>query len=534
MSEERKMILKMLSEGTINAEEAVKLLNAIGVPEAEKRPRHKVDRPKFRESHRKSPRRGKHYVDRDDIDSDNIKRSIRDARVASKEALQSVKESVHEAIEESRKALSETVRNRKLESNIDRVRGIDEGLAEEWQEAEIEFEMAKEMHSKVQAFSDEITELNDFMDEIAELKDNGELTPEEAQQQVDETIEKMKALRSKKDKIAKESKQRSEKAQERILEVRRRCKDLGISFDNNVNINEEINEQLQNVGEVIQKATSQIGPMINKIFDGFGISGFEGYEVKEEVTWVPESDQDNVVLNVDLQNGGIRIYGDEKRDNILIVLRKKIRSAKENVDRVAREIVDVKCASNIVSIEVKRRFNNRHTVSADIYLPTRYLYDCNLKSTNGRISIIDLTGKAWLLSTTNGRIEVKDSKADHIKAGSTNGSLKFNVHANDMELSASNGSIRYYVPELATGKVNILTTNGTVRIYTPDKLNATIDAHTRMGKVRVHDGWNINSSIKKTVGHSLNGRTVGFDEDSPQLNIVAKTTNGSVKIIEEE
>ncbi|QOR34258.1 DUF4097 family beta strand repeat protein [Clostridium sp. 'deep sea'] len=531
MSEERKMILNMLSEGKISVEEATKLLNALGEnkPDEDK----KSDNKKYDDdhgAHKKSKKNSYEF----DFDNDDFKKSIREAKLASKEAMRSVKDNVKEAIEESRKALSETLKNRKLNSNIDQLRSVNSTLANEWEEAEGEFEEAKGLHEEVQGLADEIKELNDYLGEIDDLRTGKELSDEEAKDQLAETQEKLKDLMAKKEVLLNEAKEKSERAQNRILEVRRRCKDLNIHFDNNAKVEDEIANQFQNVGEVISQATSQIGPMISKLIDGFSFSGFDGYEVKEEFTFSPEKQHENVTLNINLQNGAIRVVGEDDRDNILVKVRKKVKCAKEHIEEVAADLLDIRCAGNIVNLEVKRKFNNRHTVSVDMFVPKKYMYDCYLKSTNGRIKIADIEGKAWLLSTSNGKIVVEEGKVEKIKAASSNGSLQIEVNAQETDLVTSNGSIRLYLPQNAYGSAKLITSNGSIKVFAGELTNACFNAKTSMGTIKVDNNWHISNSQTRSMKKSMSAATKGFDETKPYLDIVAKTSNGSIKVLDED
>ena len=530
MSEERKMILNMLSEGKISVDEATQLLNAVG--EKQKEPKKAKRHDDDHGAHR-TRRKEKFEFE---FDTNDFKKSVREAKLASKEAMELVKDNVREAIEESRKALSETLRNRKLSNNIDKLREVDEGLAGEWEEAEGEFEEAKGMHEEVQGLAEEIQELNNYFGEIAEMKSEEELSEEEAKELTEETKEKLRGLMEKKEELLKEAKTMSERAQNRILEVRRRCKDLDIKFDNKSKVEGDIEDQFKNVGEVISQATSQIGPMINKLIDGFNFTGFggDGYVVNEEFTFTPENTQENVTLNTNLQNGAIRIIGDDDRDSILVKVRKNVKGSKDKAEEIAANLLDVKCAGNIVNLEVKQRFNNRHSVSVDMYVPKYLMYDCYLKSTNGRIKINDIQGKAWLLSTSNGKITVSNGKVEKIKAASSNGSLRIDVDAIESDIVTSNGSIRLYLQDSAHGNARLTTTNGSIKIYANNLANACLNAKTSMGNIKVDDNWNISNSQKRSMKKTLAANTKGFDESKPHLNIVAKTSNGSIKVLDDE
>ncbi len=507
MSEEKKMILEMVSEGKITAKEAVELLKAV----------------------KEEPVKIKKEIKGESDLKSNIEREVRsslsEAKNAGKEALKTVKESVQKALEENKVAINQTG-NYKAKQNIEKVAQIDEELAKEYREAEEEFEEAKNGFNSVEKLKKIIEEIEE---KIIVYNKKDELTDHEK-----ETLKELKLnlveISGKKERLHQEAKQLSVNAQEKMLEVRKKIKEKGINLDE-IRLDSQSDETLD-VSEVISKATSQIGPLVNQILESFNIGIGEGHLVVESFNWTPENENENVVLNTNLQNGSVKIYKDENRDQIYVKLNKKIKAEKEKVEEIANGLVKVSQAGNIISIEVEKKFSNRHSVSAEIYLPTGYIYDCNLKSVNGSIKLYDVSGDAFLISTTNGKIVIEGGKANHIKAGSTNGSLRCSAVAKEVNLNAANGSIRHYIKEVERSDIDLSTVNGSIRAYlTVDKCTS-VNAKSSVGSVKVLNGeWTILQEKKGRLGNSIIAVQKDCNFETAPIKINAKTTHGSIKVI---
>ncbi len=508
MNEERKMILQMVADGKISSSEAVELLNAI------------KDKPK-QSSESSSYSNFKESIERE------VKSSLSDAKIAGKEALKTVKESVQKALEENKAAIKKTGQS-KTDQNIEKVAQIDENLAKEYKLAEEEFQNAKASFKSVEVLRQTMKQLED---KITNLNEKENLSDQE-QAALRELKSKLIETSGKKDRLNQEAKQMSASAQEKMLEVRKKIKEKGINLEDIKVVRDDDSLDLD-IGEVITKATSQIGPLVNQILDTFNIGG-EGHQVVESFNWSPQNIDENVVINTNLQNGSVKIYNDDERDQIYVKLNKKIKADEDKVKEIADNLVKVKQAGNIISIEVEKQFSNRHSVSAEIYLPNKYKYDCNLKSVNGSIKLNEVNGDAFLISTTNGRIVINDGCASHIQAGSTNGSIKCSAKAKEVKLNASNGSIKHYINNVEQSNVDLSTINGSVKAYVSVDQCTAVNAKSSVGSVKVVDGeWSIIEEKKSRIGNSLIAVQKDCDFSSAPIKISAKTTHGSIKVIQE-
>jgi DUF4097 and DUF4098 domain-containing protein YvlB len=128
------------------------------------------------------------------------------------------------------------------------------------------------------------------------------------------------------------------------------------------------------------------------------------------------------------------------------------------------------------------------------------------RATNGTIRIEDATG-AVTLHTTNGRIAC-DAADAVVSAGATNGPIEFHG-------------------TLAAGQSAFETINGRVTLKLPEGLAFHLDARTSNGKVATD--FDVDGE-RDRKGKRLVGR-VGHD---PKVNLKVRTTNGNIRISEDD
>ncbi len=513
MSEERKMILKMVEEGKITPEQGVELLKAV------------KDETKNEEEKRSTVGdQIKRELDESFKEANSeLRSSLSEAKIIGKEALKTLKESVQQALEESKQAIKESGVSLSSEK-MDELSEVDEELAKEWKKAEEDFSYAKKKFNQVERLKEEIVSIEE---QISSLNEKG--NPEEVELR-QELKKHLVELSGKKERMLEEARQVASVAEEKMIAVRKKAKEQGVSLESAPS--EKPSGESTDLEEIITKATSQIGPLVTSIMESFSFGG-DGHLVVEKFDWVPDSEDENVVINTNLQNGSVKIYQDDDIEQIHVKLNKRVKADKERVSEIAKNLVKVKQAGNIISIEVEKRFSNRHSVSAEIYLPEKYKYDCNLKSVNGSITLEEVVGDAFLISTTNGKIVIKDSAAKIIQAGSTNGSIRCEASAKKVDLRTSNGSIRHFITEKTKGEMNLSTVNGSVRVYLESDECASVVAKSKVGSIKLDGEWIILRQIKGRVGNDLVAHQKGCDLETADIKITATTSQGSIKIIEE-
>jgi len=487
---ERQMILEMLADGKIEVSEALELLKAVGESQVAS-----------------SNQRGSSEQAQEPDTTQGVNATPVDTQKIVAEKVTQIKEATSQ---------------------------IKKELANEWEKAEAELRSVKETYRRA----------NDLEREIENIQEDN--LDDEQEQDTFDKEQMIKDMQAQKEELVKAAKEQAQSAQEQMLEVRRRIKEKGYEIGEIVNkdlmpemqrtanVAQDVAQQFgDTIGDTIEEITSKIGPFIDQFVSGISFGGFEGHEVVRETTWQPENDGDLIDLNAQVQNGQVIVYGVTDRKDIGIKLEMKIRASEGQIEEIADGLVSIMHQGNQLNVEVVRKFNTMHRVNVTLLVPVDRIYNCNLQSVNGKVIIDNLQGGDWFLKTANGRIIVGKAQAKQIDATSSNGSLRFNAQAEVLNLSASNGTIKYYPPQGAYGLVNLQTRNGGIRINGEPGINAIIDGSTKTSKVKLNDNWQTISSNKSKVGHKLSAASVDFDPTLPHLKITASTKNGSVKIIDD-
>lgn len=559
MSEERKMILQMLKEGKITADEAVKLLEALG----EKAPAsHEMAAPRVR--HRPRPQRpSRPSLDFDEVGFDSLRREIqsavaeavRAAKVASKEAIEEAKESVREAMKESRKTLREAAREVHRIKNVHKHREFDledeeelEGRLEEI-ETEIEEELDEELEAlqeQFEAAEEKFEEAKELMSEAKEMKERAKELFQQAEEEDDEEhrqdlLEEARELEREADSLMPKAQSLAREAEMAMLKARREAKERGLKISSQVTrkVNSALgkighsNTNAASIGKVIGQVTSQIGPIIASTFKNMRFGDSNTFELKNEMTLKFEDLNQPAKVNVSLQNGHIEIGTHDDSDAVRIVLHKKIRgvTSEERAKEIANNLVEMGVTDNLLSIEGQRKFGGRHVVNVSISLPARGKYELNLSTINGKITCENVNSTDITAVSTNGKIIVRGGSADSVRAATTNGKVIADVMCNDINLNTTNGNIVCTLRDAAKGKSNLGTVNGNVRLYLEPQVKFELEAKTHMGKIKAElSDAEIIDEVKKFGISRLKARSSNI-EGEECVRIKATTTHGGIKVL---
>ncbi|HUS11902.1 MAG TPA: hypothetical protein VMZ30_15660, partial [Pyrinomonadaceae bacterium] len=167
-------------------------------------------------------------------------------------------------------------------------------------------------------------------------------------------------------------------------------------------------------------------------------------EIKEQT--LPASD---ATIAVDgMMNGGVSIKGWERNE---ILLRARIQSAapsQAEADELARQIRVETAGSKIFASGPKNRTDAWWSVSYEIFVPRRS--NLSLKTNNGGISIVDVTGRLEF-SALNGGVNLKRIGGS-VKGSTTNGGLNVELSGDRwdgeaMDVSTTNGGVSVSIPE---------------------------------------------------------------------------------------
>ena len=163
------------------------------------------------------------------------------------------------------------------------------------------------------------------------------------------------------------------------------------------------------------------------------------------------------------------------------------------------------------------------SVSARIRVPEGTTV--RLRSTNGALKVVGVEGPVDG-QTDNGSIDVK-SATGRVSLASHNGSISLAATDVVVSVEGSNGSIDFR-GTLASGKSSFSTQNGRVTLRFPTSQDFRLDARSSNGKVT--SDFDLDDRRVSKKSRSLIG-TVGY---SPQAEVKVRTSNGSIKVVEDE
>jgi Putative adhesin len=201
------------------------------------------------------------------------------------------------------------------------------------------------------------------------------------------------------------------------------------------------------------------------------------------------------------QNGSVRIHGWDQSD---VLVRACILAAAPSESEARTLTSQIKIAHGPGEIEADGPSENdsQHwSVSYEIWMPNASNLDAH--ANNGSISIDGVHGQIRF-DTTNGSVRLSKVGGD-VDGSTTNGSLRIDLAGNRWEGRGLHAE----------------TTNGSVRVYLPENYSARVEASTVNGRVHVDFPITVSGEI---------GRNLSFELGSGGPTIEARTTNGGIYI----
>jgi hypothetical protein len=186
-----------------------------------------------------------------------------------------------------------------------------------------------------------------------------------------------------------------------------------------------------------------------------------------------------------------------------------------------RLIVQYNLASNLYS---------RYSVAVDVRLPVDALLEANLESSNGGISMSQVSGSILQLTTSNGALSFDEVAADQITGQTSNGMIEGKLSANQTQLSSSNGGMTLQLAPPQSGEYDLSTSNGPVRITLSPTSNIgyDLDLSTSNGDIDINLPdleYTENQSTSKIAA------TVGFETKEIQVVLVVDTSNSNIDLV---
>jgi DUF4097 and DUF4098 domain-containing protein YvlB len=339
---------------------------------------------------------------------------------------------------------------------------------------------------------------------------------------------------------------------------------------------EELDVLGERISSRVEEAVSRAMKKVQLIVDN--VPDFErGHYYTEEETHEGTFDSHRVSIDFSTVNGHIDVKKWDE-DTYKVIVTKKVRGiskerAEEKLKKVEVNFEHIKDGKETLALK-----NDEHNVTVSIlaYLPDKgkggvlslkgntMVYDLDLTSVNGRISVAGITtgksdvttvngrigyegvtstekmeaqtengrilleevsGTTISVSTENGRIELMDAKGDNLEASTENGSVRGKLSFSNAELETENGSIR--VTPRGSGTYTVRTQNGSLKIDVDRSVPYKVEAKTSMGSVRVADDLEVLHKEKRRA----TVQSKDFETGETPLSIDAKTDMGSIRIL---
>lgn len=367
-------------------------------------------------------------------------------------------------------------------------------------------------------------------DEAYELEQQADDIEEQAEQMDDKADDEENITEEASDKIRREAEKIREKA-EKLRDKADRIREMADEkADEAEELRESIEEKLRDLSEKTEKLTNEIGEKVNKklkdinfsrIFEGgfinFGFEVGEGEEVKKEIN-INATD----AILIANRNGSIKLKIAKEKPYVLFNIR-----SKHDTSVVMNDIIfDNDNKLNIdATFDGKETLYNRTRVSIEVFLPEVVLGEIKTKTTNGRVEIEKISGEDITCKSTNGRINVSELTGKNINIKSTNGQIIcYRTSCEKLDATTTNGSVKAGNNE--SEKQLFKTTNGSVNAH--DNKSTEIILKTTNGSIKsFRNIADIHNASTTNAGVTLSE----FSPKSEKANVVLKTSNGSVSVI---
>ncbi len=275
--------------------------------------------------------------------------------------------------------------------------------------------------------------------------------------------------------------------------------------------------------------------IITEITDEFSEVEFGTYRAARSFTLDVPVTAESVDLMIDSVNGGIEVSswaGDHVTFDVEVKARGDTTAeAEANLDRFMHSLGDsVSGATQSVSLgfPIDSSEWRKYAVTVEAYVPTAVAYEIRLHTTNGAITVHEVSLQELFVDTTNGGVSLIDIVTSVINAETTNGAITGRVTASYTSFSTTNGEIEMTLGA-SSGEHQFSTTNGSIDLTLPTDadIGYSVDLDTSVGSINVNlpnMGYDVDKAREKK------GETVGYDAREIQITISADTSIGSIDL----
>ncbi|HSH34897.1 DUF4097 family beta strand repeat-containing protein [Schnuerera sp.] len=337
---------------------------------------------------------------------------------------------------------------------------------------------------------------------VLSMLEEGKITSEEA-------VKLLEALEETESFIEFES---TEDNKEKFIDIDKTKKKLEV-------LEKNINEQGKKVESLGTDLGSKLANAFSNLFNtGNPFNLLGNYEVINTKIERDISHMDSPTIHLKSINGSINLKSWEKEKLLIKIVYQHKHSNFDKNDK----FYDLYEENNKIIFEPL--YANNVMMNLDVYLPNRYYERINLNTSNGKLQVENLNLGILYCKTSNGSISLKDITSKDIDLSTKNGRINLiDISSPRINAISTNSGIK--IEDIDTNNLIVSTKNG--RINLSDILADNISGNTSNGSIEIND---INSKVVKLT--TSNGKIICKDLDNEKINELKLSTSNSTIDVE--
>lgn len=317
---------------------------------------------------------------------------------------------------------------------------------------------------------------------------------------------------------------------------------------------DQATDTLNQVGEKMSEAGSQLGKFLKKTFQTVSETVNENMEWKDVSLRVPGIATTKFehefyyeapaasILDIKAANGNVTLKtwdSDDVKVEAKIKLYGKMgaepfeafseRSQIEvNEDHISFQIPNKRVRADLVFYLPKRVYDHAaiKLLNGNIMIETLEAKDIYTKSTNGNIIVNQLTATMLEVEGVNGNIDIRNGNILDSIIETVNGTVTFGATPENLSVSLVNGDVRLTIKEDNLKKVEASSVNGNVKVALPDTIGLEGHAKTSLGSINSRlSNYEVVREKKERTNQMLQFRRVS---DGEIAQVQLSTTTGSI------
>lgn len=272
--------------------------------------------------------------------------------------------------------------------------------------------------------------------------------------------------------------------------------------------------------------TSSFTPFI----DIFNFDSSGGYRAQETKTFEGTITSDIISLEIDNFNGPITVstWGKDEYDFKLNIRAKRESYVKEL--EIDFDVMETGMTQGIsLSYDIPQSSMSRYSIGVEVFLPEDAVINLDLKSSNGGISLSEVTGERARLRTSNGALVLDEVYYDEFDGDTSNGKISGLFESPDTSLVTSNGAVDIELPCTFSGNYEISTSNARVdiKVSSSNDVGFDLSLSTSNGNIGI-DLPDLDYSTNRR--NRAVAETADFSSKEVQITIEAGTSNSSINV----